>query len=220
MIFLGMTFSGDGTTHKAIQCDARHVHYRAESGPGGATEHVTHFLGVHSALDGTSEQSILAWNATLANIANIYNESPLGKRQGKLLHVVDIFVKLSGMNSDHCAKEKKDAQLLQMQKTSAVFQTLGEDVIMENDNEKLRPELMAARDQMVKDAGGLRKWKELSPNEQADHESKMITDLVKKLGKDSFDQLRDQEKRALSHLFGQAVVVTRISILSEVEMLR
>ena len=72
-------------------------------------KHVTRFLGVHSVLDGTSEQSVKAWKQTLSKIAEIYNQSPPKERTGNLLRVVDLFVKLAGMNSDHCAKEKKDA---------------------------------------------------------------------------------------------------------------
>ena len=93
-----MTFSGDGTTHRGIQFYARHANYAVESmAPDGGKikKDVTQFLGVQSALDGTSEHSVKAWKETLSKVAAIYNQSPLQKHTGHLLRVVDIFVKLA-----------------------------------------------------------------------------------------------------------------------------
>ena len=56
----------------------------------------------------------------LENIAQVYNNSPLGKCSGNILSLVGIFIKLMGINTDHCAKEKKDAKLLEAQKAWAV----------------------------------------------------------------------------------------------------
>jgi len=130
-----MTFSADGTMHRGINYNSRHANlevdaYLADCQPC-TTVHATRFLGVSSTLDGTSEQSIQSWKELLNNISEIYNASPLAKRTGGLLQTVDIFVKLSGMMTDHCAKEKKDASLLEQEKALATFQTLGEKQILE-----------------------------------------------------------------------------------------
>ena len=42
-------------------------------------------------------------------ITEIYNNSPLGKCSGLILKLIELLIKLMGMNTDHCAKEKKDA---------------------------------------------------------------------------------------------------------------
>ena len=92
-----MTFGADGTTHRNINYNAQHAHYKTEAYSVNGTntiERKTRLLGVHSALDGSSEQSIKAWKNLLDNIANIYNQSPLAKHTDNLLRTIDIFMKL------------------------------------------------------------------------------------------------------------------------------
>jgi len=110
---------------------------------------------------------------------------------------MDIFIKLTGMHSDHCAKEKKDAQLLEKEKTRATYQSLGENEILEKSNEELLPHFMEARKEMIKAVGGDVKWKSLSAIEQADQMARMMEKLVIKLGKASFEMLSDDEKHIL-----------------------
>jgi len=110
---------------------------------------------------------------------------------------VDIFKKLAGMNSDHCSKERKDAQLLEKEKMQAIYQTVGEDAFQESTNEELLPVLMEARSKMIEAVGGTAKWKALSESTQADHEAKMMEEAIKKLGKDAFENLDDNEKRIM-----------------------
>jgi len=195
-----MTFSGDGTTHKATQFNAWHVNYKVETNSSGGsktTEHATRLLGVHSALDGTSEQSVQAWKDIFSGITDIYNQSPLKQHAGGLFCVVDIFFKLAGVHSDHCAKEKKDAQLLQKEKTLAIYQSLGEDVITESSNQELQPAYLDACRAMIESVGGIKKWKILSTSAQAEKEAAMLEQLVMKLGKDRLEELDKNEKQIL-----------------------
>ncbi len=183
-----------------VNYNAWHVHLKTESygGEGGnATKQSTRLLGVHSALDGSSEESVKAWKELLGGISDIYNQSPLGKRTGHLLRVIDIFVKLAGMHSDHCAKEKKDFNLMEKEKTQATYQALGEDDILEKTNQELLPDFQKARQQMIKEAGGEKKWDALTAEEQGDREAKMMEDLTIELGKESFKMLSSDEKRIL-----------------------
>jgi hypothetical protein len=200
MILLDMTFGADGTTHRSINYNARHAHYKTEAysaDDNNTPEQKTRLLGVHSALDGSSEQSIQAWKELLSNIADIYNQSPLAKRTNNLLQTIDIFIKLRGMHSDHCAKEKKDVQMMEKEKLLATYQSLGEDKILEESNEELLPHFLQAKKDMILAAGGNSKWQNLSQIAQAEHEAVMLEQLVIKLGKDSFDLLSEDEKRIL-----------------------
>ena len=195
-----MTFSSDGTSHRSINYDARHVNYKAESYSEdnvAATEQCTRLIGVHSSQDGTSEEAVKAWKKLFADIANTYNQSPLRKLTGNLLRVVDIFIKLTGMHSDHCAKEKKSAVLMEKEKMSATHQSLGEDVVLEKSNQELLPHFIQAREQMIKASGGLNKWDQLSETAKADQLAGMMEKLVIKLGKESFNALKDNEKQVL-----------------------
>ena len=205
--FLGMTFGADGTTHRAVNYDSRHVHYKAQSYTGEndtAIKQTTRLLGVHSSLDGSSEESVKSWKQLLNGIAEIYNQSPLGQRTGHLLHVIDIFVKLTGMHSDHCAKERKDFHLMEKEKTLATHQSLGEDEILERSTQELLPIFEQANKQMIQDAGGSAKWNKLSTVEQAEHKAKMMEKLVIDVGKESFKMLSDDEKHILK-LFVRAI---------------
>ncbi|KAF8810467.1 hypothetical protein BYT27DRAFT_7221984 [Phlegmacium glaucopus] len=197
----GMTFSADGTGHRSINYNSRHVNLIAEdySGTGEKAEqqHVTCFLGIQSSLDGSSKESIKDWEKTLKAIVELYNRSPFGKRNGNLLRIVDILIKLAGMHSDHCAKEKKDAQLMEKKKEEATNQVLGEKVMLDKTEEELLPYFQQSEKAMIKAAGGKEKWKALSEEEQAEKQAVAMEKLVIELGREAFDMLSDDEKRIL-----------------------
>src|SRR6266487_457431 len=97
----GMTFGADGTTHRDILYTARLAHLKTRSYSAedpNTAKRSTRLLGVHPALDGSSEQSVKEWKEVLNDIASIFNDSPLAKREGPMLRVIDIFLKLSGMH--------------------------------------------------------------------------------------------------------------------------
>src|SRR6266487_6372880 len=79
----------------------------------------------------------------------------------------------------------------------AIYQTVGKDAFQESTNEELLPVLMEARSKMIEAVGGTAKWKALSKSTQADHEAKMMEEAIKKLGKDAFENLDDNEKRIM-----------------------
>ena len=196
-----MTFSADGTMHRSINYNSRHANlkvdaYSADDQPG-TTVHATRFLGISSTLDGTSEQSIQSWKELLNNIGGIYNGSPLAKCTGGLLRTVDIFVKLSGMMTDHCAKEKKDASLLEQEKALATFQTLGEKQILEKSNQDLLPAFLESQEDMIKDAGGKKQWENLPQAERDERQATAMEQLVIDLGREHYEILSEDEKRIL-----------------------
>jgi hypothetical protein len=105
-----MTFSADGTGHRSINYNSRHAHMIVEdygSSSIGKTR-ATRFLGIKPSCDGSSKEAIADWQTTITEILDLYNRSPFGKQSGgTLIGLVDILIKLTGMNSDHCAKEKR-----------------------------------------------------------------------------------------------------------------
>ncbi|KAF8804784.1 hypothetical protein BYT27DRAFT_7035001, partial [Phlegmacium glaucopus] len=58
-----MTFSADGTSHRSINYNSRHVNLKAEvyGADVPEKEQVTHFFGIKSSCDGSSEESINDW---------------------------------------------------------------------------------------------------------------------------------------------------------------
>ena len=101
------------------------------------------------------------------------------------------------MNTDHCAKEKKDAYLLQQEKQKATFQTLGEDQILQMSNQELLPDFLEAQRDMIESAGGKKKWECLSQLERDERQAATMEKLVIRLGKEHYDTLSDDEKRIL-----------------------
>ncbi|KAF8817101.1 hypothetical protein BYT27DRAFT_7247656 [Phlegmacium glaucopus] len=114
-----MTFSADSTSHRSINYTSQHVNLLVEdytSSDSDTLKRATRFFGIQSTCDGSSEEAmknwdkiLKDWDKNLKDVIDLYNESPFGKRQGSLLKFVDLLIKLMGIHSDHCAKEKKDA---------------------------------------------------------------------------------------------------------------
>jgi hypothetical protein len=123
MNIIAVTLSGDGTGHQNVNYNSRHGNMTAEDyGSDNLTKQkCTHFFGIMSSLDNSSKESIKDWQKILGSAIDIFNQSPLGKCCGSLLRLVDILIKLYGLLSDHCAKEKKDAEVPEEMKKDAVF---------------------------------------------------------------------------------------------------
>ena len=142
----------------------------------------------------------------LGNIVDIYNRSPFGKRTGNFQRTVDILLKLCGMHSDHCKKEKKDAQLMEQKKMDATFQVFGEKEILESSNQELLPHFLEANNNMIQSVGGQNKWDSLPEEEKKEYLTVMMEQLVINLGKEAYEMLSDHEK---SCLYGLAVVAIK-----------
>ena len=104
------------------------------------------------------------------------------------------------MNTDHCSKEKKDAQLLEDLKAWAVDQHLGEEKMLEMSFEDVREYFKKAEEKAIKKAGGLQKWKNLSDIKKAERKAKIVEEAISELGKEAFNDLSDEEKH-IFHLF-------------------
>ena len=196
-----MTFSTDDTSHRSINYNSRHIHLLAEdytsSSNTDAKKQATHFLGIQSTCTGSSEEAVKEWERALKHISDLYNESPFGKRQGSLLKFIDLMIKLTGINTDHCAKEKKTARLLETLKTWAVDQSLGEDTMLEMSLEDINSMLQKSESEMIKNVGGQRKWDILSDVDKAEKRAEMLESTVAELGREAFEKLSDDEKRFL-----------------------
>ncbi|KAF9474254.1 hypothetical protein BDN70DRAFT_908580 [Pholiota conissans] len=182
----GMTFSADGTSHRSINYNSRHVRLLAEdyTTPGNAAkQRVTRTFGIQSSRDGSSEEALADWE-----------NSPLGKHSGGIISFVNLLIKLMGMNTDHCSKEKKDAQMFEELKAWAVDQHLGEERILDMSLEEVTEYFKNAEDKMIKKAGGLRKWSTLPDFKKAERKAIMVEEAVAELGKDAFEDLSDEEK--------------------------
>ncbi|KAF9476975.1 hypothetical protein BDN70DRAFT_811358 [Pholiota conissans] len=196
----GMTFSADGTSHRSINYNSRHVHLLVEdyARPGDNNkQRATRTFGIQSSRDGSSEEAVADWEITLKKIVEIYNDSPLGKRSCGLLSFVNLLIKLMGMNTDHCSKEKKDARMLEELKAWAVDQHLGEEKMLDMSVADTAKYFRVAEEKMIKKVGGQQKWAALPDFKQAEKKAAMVEEAVAELGREAFEGLSDEEKRIL-----------------------
>ncbi|KAF8800550.1 hypothetical protein BYT27DRAFT_7262712 [Phlegmacium glaucopus] len=194
-----VTFGSDGTGHKNLNYNSRYAHYKVRDVDGEQAQ-VTCFLGLQRSLDGSSEQAMRDWNDQLQKIFDIYNDSPLAKEQSSFTRLINVYSKLAGMHADHCAKEKKDYDLMGKKKTEAVHQVLGKRRIIDDTNEELMPFFLSAHKEMVEKAGGEADWNNLDESAQKEHKAAMLEKLTTDLGQDAFEKLSDKEK-AIFKLF-------------------
>jgi hypothetical protein len=112
---VAFTSSDDGTTNRHINYDAHHIHLMAEDygseDPSQKVQH-TQFAGLTSSPDQSSEQEILDWKDIFADVTDVFNRSPMGKKASIYSCSLDILSKWFGSNTDHCSKEKKAAWLM------------------------------------------------------------------------------------------------------------
>jgi len=188
VIFLGRTFSSDGTGHKNLNYNFQHANYLVTDKNGNKV-HVTYFLGLQTSLDGSSEQAVNDWDDELQNIADIFDVSPLAQESYNFLQLVEIFVRLTGMSSDHCGKEKKDFKLMGEKKTAAVEQVLGKKQIIDDSTDELMPHYVHENQEMLKKIGGEVAWNALDEAAQKELKSAMLQNLTADLGKDAFEKL-------------------------------
>lgn len=188
-----MTLSADGTGHKNINYNSRHANYKVKNSDG-TTKQVTRFLGIERSLDGSSEQAMKDWDDQLQNIFTYFDNSPLAEEKNLFARLIETYTKIVGMHSDHCAKEKKDAEFMHQKKIHAVHHTLGEKRILDDSTDSLVPHFMAANDEMIEKAGGKAAWDKLSEVQQNERKSEMFAKLTTDLGKDSFEKLSGREK--------------------------
>ena len=193
-----MTFSADGTGHRSINYNSRHTHMLVENygSLDGEKMRATRFLGIKPSCDGSSKEAIADWQTTITEILDLYNRSPFGKRSGgSLIGLVDILIKLTGMNTDHCTKEKKDAYEMEELKKWAVNQHLGEEAMLEKSIQEIYELQIDAHKKMVQAAGGQQKCNALPETTKAEKRAKMVEDVVQELGKGALELLDVHEKR-------------------------
>ncbi|TFK18326.1 hypothetical protein FA15DRAFT_709969 [Coprinopsis marcescibilis] len=172
--------------------------YSSDSPEPDLKTQVTHFLGIMPWLDASTKESIKDYEAILTNLTDLFNRSPFGKHQHSgLLQVVDILVNLTGMHSDYCAKEKKDAEALRKMKLDAREHILGEEAFLEMSKAELLPYFTEAHKKMIENAGGEEKWNSLSQGKQAESTASMLEGIIQDLGRESLELMSEEEKHVM-----------------------
>jgi hypothetical protein len=92
------------------------------------------------------------------------------------------------MNSDHCAKEKKDARMLEELKNCAVEQSLGEDAMFELTIQQIDGLFEKAQKE---------KWDKLTESAKSTKQAGMMENILSDLGKKELEKLPEDKRRIL-----------------------
>lgn len=193
-----LTVSGDGTTHKKVGYEVRHVHMPVpiyEVDDVNVAKHRSRLVGVDPAIDHSSQTQADGWVSKLQEKLDVYNQSPLAKRSQNALKLADFFACLQGMNSDHAKDQKKLAALLKEIKQTFMHESLGEERLVEMSLPEMQNLLTTANSEKIANAGGPLKWNALSDAEKLKADAEMMSAVVLKLGQEAYSKLPENEKR-------------------------
>ncbi|EGO28218.1 hypothetical protein SERLADRAFT_405857 [Serpula lacrymans var. lacrymans S7.9] len=160
----GITLSGDGTTHKYVNYESRHIMFTTSSG-----EKVNCAIGVHSAINHTSETQLEGWWELILEMYRTYNVSSRAKEYQA--DPREFYLAVKGVSMDHAEDQKK------FEKHHA-------------------PSVAKATWETISAAGGLEVWHGLSNREREVHLSMALCAIHIKIGQEEFDGLSDIEKDA------------------------
>lgn len=191
----GLTISCDGTTHKNVNYESRHINMLVSDYNLDGAKHRSRLIGVDSASNHSSQTQADAWISKIQEKFDAYNQSPLGKRSKHVLCLADFFACLQGMNSDHANDQKKLAALLQRMKQDMMQESLGEDRLLNLSMPDLLTLFSDAKNQKIEAVGGFIKWNALSDEEKLKADVDIMSTLVLELGREAYSQLSDEEKR-------------------------
>ena len=196
----GFTGSGDGTSNRHVNFEAKHVNVAVPSysnSDDSTLYHCNHLVGINSSADQSGEAGAKEWKDQIGDFLEVYINSPFAKRSGVFACLIDVLAKLFGMNTDHCTKEKKIARLVGEEKLAAIQVLLGEQALSEKSADEDAAIFEKARADMIQQAGGLEAWTALSEIERADMTEALVKDVMIAIGEKEFSNLSEEEQRSL-----------------------
>ncbi|KAI0323924.1 hypothetical protein GY45DRAFT_1213602, partial [Cubamyces sp. BRFM 1775] len=185
----GITISSDGTTHKNVNYDSRHMHFNSLS----SSSHSRRSLGIHSAPNHTSKTRLDGWKARIQSVIDTYNASPLAD-EGPL-DTRSFLQKVYGMLTDHAEDQKCLKKLLTEWKTQCDREVRGERAIEQLAPLDLLPILAEEVAAAVESAGGADAWAALTPEEIDTANLEIRRSIIRRLGEDAYGALPEQERQ-------------------------
>ncbi|KAI0055922.1 hypothetical protein BV25DRAFT_1842639 [Artomyces pyxidatus] len=182
---------GDGTSHRHIQYEVKHVTYTLP----GASHPVTRTLSISSAPNHTSETQLQGWKDEFARITETVRNSPfLSKMLKSPISVSRLAALIVAMNSDHAEDQKKLGRLTKNWKLEAAQEVRGEDFLYSHVLADVMPVLCEEKEQELADAGGLDHWNKLSAAEKEQKNKETYHRICMRLGDEVYAGFSDEEK--------------------------
>ncbi|KAJ7577567.1 hypothetical protein C8J56DRAFT_798623 [Mycena floridula] len=205
----GFIESSDGTTHRRITVESRHITVHSASyGPGvddsdmSTWSHNTRFLEVQPALDHTAQRQFEGTREAAQRIADVYSRSPLAAKEQRVMTEDDYFRKKLGENKDHAADGKKAFKLSAEHKQDIVRKDLGRKKIDDMEVNELLEAMLSITDEEVHEANKLTA-EEFDTLSEDERRSLVHSALEQKIGEEEFDSLpQQQQQNADTMVFG------------------
>ena len=198
-VILAFTVSEDGTSNKHVAYDSHHINLKVPSytDDGAKPAHENRLLGITSSPNQTAEGQAEDTVEKLGDALEMYNKSPLAKHFKQYVRVVKAISLLRGVNTDHCTKAKKYADVMEGKMIDATRQLLGEEQVLDKSWEEIENLFDDAWDKMVSKLGGIAAWDKLSRDEQALQHAIMIKKTLISLGEEKYAGLPEEDKKEL-----------------------
>ncbi|KAJ7485528.1 hypothetical protein FB451DRAFT_1127711 [Mycena latifolia] len=207
----GFVESSDGTTHRGITVESRHITLLAPSYAPGVDDsdtstwtHRTRFVEVAPALDHTGQRQFQGTLEAANRIADTYSRSPLAAQEKRVMDKNDYWRKKLGESKDHAADGKKEFNLSAQHKQDIVIRDLGRSAMSEADvgTSRILLTMLNITDDELQAAGNISET-DLAALSTAERSSLVEEVLESKLGEDKFNSLTpEQQSNACTHVFG------------------
>jgi len=151
-------------------------------------------LGIDTSVNHASQTQVDGLKRRLVELAEVFNDSPLAKREGLRFVPGDFAYRLLGTSGDHAADQKKSHEILRLWRLEVILQRLGEDALFKMDAGRVLAVLVALKEQQIEAIGGLEAWNALA----ADEKAAIDVEIVRGVGKQVFDALPEAEQTKLT----------------------
>lgn len=191
-----ITYSSDSTSHKHIEFESRTIALKVVDylNPNEEPKWTMRTLGVGTSVNHTSETQVNGLKERLQEIAEIFNNSPLAKREGLQFVPDDFAYRLIGTSGDHAADQKKSHEILRIWRMEVILQRLGEEALFQMDVTRVIALLVPLKGKQIEKHGGQEAWDKLTEDERATAD----IEIIREVGKQVFEKLPEDHRRCLT----------------------
>ncbi|KAJ7662048.1 hypothetical protein DFH06DRAFT_987532 [Mycena polygramma] len=184
------TASGDGTSHKHLNYEARFI----------TSNEKLLALGLAQAPNHTSEEQLAGWQKLIEEMYAEYNASPLGRAHPEDFRT--FFIKITGLMTDHAADQKKLRALFEALKKRMDREVRGENVLLRLGAPELLDAIYEISKKKIDAAGGMAAWDALSADERDHRNSTLHAELCQIYGHEEFMKLSQAERDDVDFFLG------------------
>ncbi|KAJ7174753.1 hypothetical protein C8R46DRAFT_892050 [Mycena filopes] len=200
-----VTLSSDGTSHRNIKYESRHLTYAAPTYTNDSdtpqTAFRTRVVEVQHALDHTAQSQYEGWEVVSKIIEDTYSNSPLARRdksEGLSFEADDMWRKMVAYNADHAADVKSTARKCTEKKALVAERDLGKSALESMGDTEVEDALWDVLQEIHDDPDGL------DPKALPDDlRTQALQSLAAHLGSKALDDLTEHQRMLLTEtIFG------------------